>query len=513
MLMTIVAGRDEAVAGSAERTPSVPWALASLSLSMLLSSLGTSIANVGLPTLAQAFNASFQEVQWIVLAYLLAITALIVSVGRLGDITGRRRLLLTGIFLFTVASGLCGIAPTLRLLIAARAAQGLGAAIMMALTMAFVGDTVPKAKTGSAMGLLGTMSAIGTALGPSLGGVLIDGFGWPAIFVANVPLGILTFLLAHRYLPADRPASKTDRVGFDTVGTLLLALTLGAYALAMTIGHGSFGPLNTALLLTAVFGIGLFVLAEARAASPLIQLTTFGDPVLSASLAMSTLVSTVMMATLVVGPFYLSRALELDAALVGMVLSVGPLVAALTGVPAGRIADRFGADRMTIVGLIAIAAGSVILSVMPAASGIPGYIGPIAVITVGYALFQTANNTAVMTDIRPDQRGVISGVLNLSRNLGLITGASVMGAVFAVASATTDITTAHPEAVAAGMRITFAVAAALIVIALAIAFGSRALANRPSVPGTAVPTQSGRQGTRQLHISSRSPATAETRDA
>src|SRR5215203_2520645 len=135
MLKPIIAGRDEAVAGSAERTPSVRWALASLSLSMLLSSLGTSIANVGLPTLAQAFNASFQEVQWIVLVYLLAITTLIVSVGRLGDITGRRQLLLAGIVLFTVSSGLGGAAPTLWLLIAARAAQGLGAAIMMALTM------------------------------------------------------------------------------------------------------------------------------------------------------------------------------------------------------------------------------------------------------------------------------------------------------------------------------------------------------------------------------------------
>src|SRR5216117_2528204 len=145
MLKPIVAGRDEAVAGSVERTPSVRWALASLALSLLLSSLGTSSANVGLPTLAQAFNASFQEVQWVVLAYLLAITTLIVSVGRLGDIIGRRRLLLAGIVLFTAASVLCGVAPTLWLLIAARAVQGIGASIMMALTMAFVGETVPKA--------------------------------------------------------------------------------------------------------------------------------------------------------------------------------------------------------------------------------------------------------------------------------------------------------------------------------------------------------------------------------
>jgi len=425
-----------------------------------------------LPTLAQAFTASFQAVQWIVLAYLLAITTLIVSVGRLGDIVGRRRLLLGGICLFTVASLLCGVAPTLWLLIAARAAQGLGAAVMMALTVALVGETVPKTRTGSAMGLLGTMSAIGTTLGPSLGGVLIAGPGWRTIFLVNVPLGILNLLLAHRYLPVDRRGLKTDRAGFDSVGTLLLALTLAAYALAMTIGRGRFGPLNMALLLAALFGVGLFVRAETRAASPLIRLAMFRNPVLSASLAMSTLVSTVMMATLVVGPFYLSRALGLPAALVGLVLSVGPLVAALTGVPAGRIVDHLGAQRMTLVGLGGIAAGSFILSMMPARFGIPGYIAPIVVITAGYALFQAANNTAIMTDTRPDQRGVISGMLSLSRNLGLITGASVMGAVFALASATIDITTARPEAVATGMRITFAVAAALIVVALAIVAGA-----------------------------------------
>jgi predicted MFS family arabinose efflux permease len=201
----------------------------------------------------------------------------------------------------------------------------------------------------------------------------------------------------------------------------------------------------------------------------LIQLAMIRDRVLSASLATSALVSTVMMATLVVGPFYLSRTLGLDAALVGLVMSVGPLAAALTGVPVGRIADRFGAQRMTIVGLIGIAAGCFALSMTPATLGIPGYIVPMVVMTVGYALFQTANNTAVMVDIRPDQRGVISGMLNLSRNLGLVTGASVMGAVFAATS----------------MGITFAVAAILIVVALAIA-GRSARKAPPSVPSPAL---------------------------
>ena len=469
---------------NAARAPSASWALASLSLSILLTSLGTSIANVALPTIAQTFTAPFQAVQWVVLAYLLAVTTAIVSLGRLGDVIGRRRLLLAGLALFTGASVLCGVATTLWLLIGARAAQGLGAAIMMALSMALVAETVPKAKTGGAMGLLGTMSAIGTALGPSLGGVLIAGFGWRAIFLVNVPLGIITLLLAYRQLPRTS-TTKTDRAGFDTVGTLVLGLTLAAYALAMTIGRGNFGPINASLLVATALGAALFVIAEKRAASPLIRLSMFRDPILSANLLASALVSTVMMATLVVGPFYLTYALRLDAALVGFSLSVGPLVAAVTGVPAGRAADTLGAQRLTTMGLFAIAGGSFILSIMPMSSGIGGYIAPMGIITFGYALFQAANNSVVMADASAGQRGVISGMLNLSRNMGLITGASLMGAVFAFASGTTAISSARPEAVATAMRITFAVAAAMILAAIAIALGSRALGKRHPVAGQA----------------------------
>ncbi|MDO8290536.1 MAG: MFS transporter [Parvibaculum sp.] len=448
--------------------PSTRWALAALSLSMLMPSLDTSIANVGLPTLAQAFGASFQEAQWIVLAYLLAMTTLIVSAGRLGDIIGRRRLLLAGICLFTVTSLLCSIAGTLWLLVAARAAQGLGAAMMMALTVALAGETVPKEKTGSTMGLLGTMSAIGTTLGAPIGGVLIAGFGWQAIFLINVPLGIANFLLAYRYLPTDHQGQETDRVSFDKLGTMLIALTLAAYALAMTTGHGRFSQINAVLLLAAVFGLGLFVLAETRTTSPLIRLMMFRNPVLSASLIMNILVSTVMMATLVVGPFYLSHALGLQAAMIGLTLSVGPLVAALSGIPAGHFVDRIGAQRMVVVGLCAITTGSLLLFMLPLQSGIAGYVAPIATITAGYALFQTANNTTIMSNTGPDQRGAAAGLLSLSRNIGLITGAAAMGAVFALASSTADIMTAGPEAVATGMQRTFAVAAALTGIALAV---------------------------------------------
>lgn len=452
----------------------VRWGLVSLSLSMLMPSLDTSIANVALPTVADAFNASFQEVQWIVLAYLLAITTVIVTVGRLGDILGRRPLLLSGISLFGIASLLCGAAPTLPLLILARAAQGVGAAVMMTLTVALARDSVSGDRTGSAMGLLGTMSALGTTLGPPLGGILIGTLGWRAIFLVNAPLCVLNVLLAHRYLPADDHRPAAARLQFDGLGTVLLALTLAAYTLAMTVDRGRFGALNMALLLGAVVMACLFIRAEAAAPSPLIEPTMFGDPVLSAALGMSALVATVMMATLVVGPFYLSRALGLDPGWVGIVMSAGPLVAALTGVPGGRLVDRFGAPSITVFGLIVMAAGCFGLSMVATSLGIFGYVAPIVVVTAGYALFQAANNTAIMTNIAQHRRGAIAGVLNLSRNMGLITGASVMGAIFAQASPGSAVTSAGPEAVTAGMRVTFAVATVLTVLAVVVALGVRA---------------------------------------
>ena len=464
---------------AAERPLSTRWALAGLSLAMLLSSLGTSIANVALATLAEAFGASFQQVQWVVLAYLLAVTTLIVSVGRLGDVIGRRTLLMVGIGVFTAASVLCALAPSLWLLIAARAAQGLGAAVMMALSMAFVGQTVPKERTGSAMGLLGTMSAVGTALGPSLGGLLIAGFGWRAIFTLNLPLGLMAVLLIWRSLPTDRRVPQVSRTRFDIPGTVLLAVSLAAYALAMTLGRGHMGWLNGGLLGAALLGVFLFARVEAQTSSPLVQLAMFRDPGFRAGFVSSGLVATVVMATLVVGPFFLTGALGLDPARVGLVMSAGPVVAALTGVPAGRLVDRFGALSMTMVGLSMMVAGCQGLSLAGASLGVVGYVVLLAVLTSGYALFQTANNTGVLRDVRPEQRGVVSGLLNLSRNLGLITGASAMGAVFALASGSSDPGSAHPANLVVGMQATFAVAAVLTAAALVIAWVGRARSGPP----------------------------------
>jgi MFS family permease len=386
-------------------------ALAGLALSTLLASLGTSGANVALPTFARVFDASFESVQWVVLAYLIAVTTLIVVAGRLGDFVGRKRLLGSGVALFTAAALACGLAPSLGALVAGRVAQGLGAAIMISLSIASVADAVALSRVGRAMGLLGTMSAVGTALGPSLGGFLLAGPGWRSLFIVNVPLGVAAWWLALA-LP-ERPRQEATSL-------------------------------------------------------PLLPPSLFTNRDLGASLISNALVACVMMSTLIVGPFYLTRALALAPAAMGLVMTVGPVLTALTGLPAGRLVDAHGAYRVTLAGLASMAAGGVLLAVVPASTGIAGYVAPIALLTMGYAVFQAGNNTAVVGSASSDERGVIAGVLSLSRNLGLIAGASLMGAVFAWTTGASSITTALPEAVARGMHATFGLAVVLVGIAFTL---------------------------------------------
>lgn len=475
--------RTTAVSPVSSTSTTSKWALLSLALTMLLSALGTSIANVGLPTLTGAFSASFHDVQWVVLAYLLAITTSIVSLGRLGDLIGRRRLLLAGLTLFIVASLACAVAPTLWLLVITRVFQGLGAAAMMALSMAMVGEAVAKEQTGSAMGLLGTMSATGTALGPSLGGLLIARYGWPAMFLINLPLGLIALFLVWRLLPADRLSGALGRARFDLAGTILLALALMAYAMAMTPERGHFGTIS-ALLLIAAFALAwLFQAVEARADSPLVRLALLRRPELAGGFASSALVTSVVMATLVVGPFYLSDAFALDAVKVGLLMSSGPIVAAVVGVPAGRLVDHLGAGRMVIAALLGMLIGALLLASIPARFGVVGYIAPLMFVTAGYALFQAANNTAVMVAIAGDQRGLVSGLLNLSRNLGLITGASMMAAVFAWgrAGASPDISAA--QTAERGLHLSFALASTLITAALLLVLWCRRQPRSFSIAG------------------------------
>lgn len=447
------------------RSESVTARLGVLSLAMLLSSLATSSANVALPALMADFHSSFAGVQWVVLAYLLAITALIVSAGRLGDLMGRKRLFLFGTGIFSLASLGCAVAPTLGVLIAVRVAQGTGAAVLMALTMAMATSAVAKEQTGRSVGLLGTMSAVGTALGPTLGGILIEEHGWRAIFAINLPLGALVLALAAVTLSSDLPRLKTAPVVFDVKGTLLLALALTSLALSLTGGAGSTIAMKIVLAGMAIASVFAFIFTEARADSPLIPLPLFQSPGLSGGLAASVLATSVVMATLVVGPFYLAAGLGLNSSQTGLVMSCGPLVAALAGMPSGWLVDRVGGAKTKKAGLLAMLTGSIAMALIAPEYGVAGYVGTLAVITAGYALFQTANNSSMMGTADASQRGLLSGLIHLSRNIGLIVGTSVMGAVFAYASGQLA---ANGTAATDGLEAVFLASALVVALALLV---------------------------------------------
>jgi len=464
-----------------ERPPSVPAgrpALAALALCALLPALGSSIANVALPALVQALGARFESVQWVVLAYLLASTTLVVSAGRLGDLFGRRRLLLGSIVLFGLGAGLAAGAPGLWSLVAARALQGAGAAGMMALGLALVAATVPAARSGQAMGLLATLSAFGTALGPALGGLLLAAASWRALFLLQLPLALLALALAWRFLPADAPQRTAAR--FDALGALALAFSLAAYALALS--QGGIWGLRVPLLGLAALGLALFVGVQRRTAHPLVDLAQLRAPRLRAQLAATLLVAAVLMTTLVIGPFHLAQGLGLGAALLGWAMAVGPACVALAGWPAGRAVDRWGAARVGRVGLLGMLAGCGGLALAPLHWGLMGYLGPLMLLTSSYALFQAATPSAVLAGVAPAQRGLVSGLLNLARNLGLVSGAALMGAVFAHALPAGGLGAASGAAVAAGLHQCFGLACGLLLLALGLDWRA-ALRCSPGVSG------------------------------
>ena len=444
-------------------------AIAALAVSMLLSSLAVSVVSVALPALSAALAATLDGAQWIVLAYLLATTIAIVPAGYLGDVFGRKRVLLGGLLIFTAASLACASATELAALVAARAVQGIGAAAMLALTMSLVRSTVAKENVGVSMGLLGTMSAVGTALGPSFGGVLIGGFGWQAAFLALVALGLAGLALTWRFVPEDTAKTRDGRPAFDLTGLLLLGVVLTMFSLAMT--AGAHAPASTQWFTFAAIAVGVLVFAvvELRAAVPAVDVRRFRDPAFSASLLMNALVSTVMMTTLVVGPFELTVGLGLDTVKAGLVMSVGPAMAMLTGVPAGRLSDRFGSQAAILAGLALMTAGVLGLAFLPAVLGVPGYVVGLVFLAPGYQMFQAANNSAVMGRAAAAQQGVTSSLLNLSRNLGLIIGASLMGSLFARAGGAAGTAAGDSAVTGSAATLTFATAGGLVMVAALIA--------------------------------------------
>lgn len=447
--------------------------LAALAGAMLLASLGMSIVTVALPTLVEAFSASVPAVQWVLLAYLMAITVTIVLAGRLADVFGHRPILLIGLALFVGASLVCAMATGLGMLIVGRALQGVGGATLMALPIAIARQAVPTQRLGAAMGMLGTMSAIGTALGPSLGGLLIAGPGWRATFVLLAGLGLMVLALAHRVVPAASQLHHRVPGALDGWGALALTSFLLFYAFA-TVGGDAGATLGPGLSgVLAMAALVVFVVVELRASSPLVPIASLRDPATSASLVMNLLVAAVMMSTLVVGPFFLSYGLKLDAVQTGLVMAVGPVASALAGIPSGRLTDRFGAHGMLIAGLIQASIGLLCLAGLPRLFGVAGYVVALMVLTPGYQLFLAANNTAVMLGAATAQRGMLSGLLGLSRHLGFMTGASILPSLFAALLGEGGLHANGSDGVGQAFSLTFLVAAGLGVLAIGVALIGR----------------------------------------
>lgn len=440
---------------------------------VLLASMGTSIATVALPALAVDFDVPVTSVQLVILAYLLSVTVTIVSAGRLGDLKGRRFVLLVGLGLFAISSLLCSIAPNLNILVLGRVLQGVGGAILMSLPVAILRDIVAEEKTGFAMGLIGSMSAVGTALGPSLGGVLVVSTGWRSMFVILAVGAFVAFAGVLSMLPRDQKSKQMEKVKIDYAGIWVLAITLLAYAALMSDGLGAEPLMRLGLAVFTLMGVMAFLRLERNKPSALIDLEMLKDKVIASSLMGSLIVSNIMMATLVIGPFYLIYALHLNEAVAGMVMAVGPIVAALSGVPAGKVVDRFGGQVALLWGLGQTLVGLLCLSLLPGLFGVSGYVVSLVLLTPGFQLFMASNNATVMLAAKETQRGMVAGVLGLSRNLGFMLGASLMGSLFAWVVGQGEVATAPVKDIAHGFSVTFQVAAGLIGVTLAILFFSR----------------------------------------
>ncbi|MDR2310338.1 MAG: MFS transporter [Brucellaceae bacterium] len=442
-------------------------AIIALSGAMLLASMAVSITSVALPALSRAMEAPVSAVQWVVLIYLLSVTITIVLAGRCADLFGHRFILLSGLTIFTGSSLLCAIAPNLTTLIIARAIQGIGGAILMALPISVIRGMISSERTGSAMGLLASMSAVGTALGPALGGLLISGFGWRSAFILLAVSGFIILVLAIRAIPASAPIAKTSQT-LDVSGALLLALMLLLYAL-MTSGQQNTISQNLAVTIPAtLLALIFFIIVEIRAPSPLVPLSVLRNTAISASLLTNWLISSVMMAMLVVGPLFLSFGLLLGEAQTGLVVAVGPVVAALAGIPAGRLTDRFGAKCILATGLSAMIVALICMACLPVHIGVTGYIVSLIILTPCFQLFLTGNNTAIINAAPEDQRGIISGLMGLSRNLGFMTGASVMATIFISSLGQPDLVHATVSSVGSAFTVTLLTAAGLALISLII---------------------------------------------
>ncbi|MCC6350333.1 MAG: MFS transporter [Candidatus Eisenbacteria bacterium] len=400
-----------------------------IALGVVMAALDAMVVNIALPTLQRRFAVPFTTIEWVVLAYTVTITGLMLSAGRLADLRGRRGVYATGLVLFTLASLLCGLSPSVHVLIAARVLQGVGGALVSANGSALLVSAFPLEERGRALGAFGAMVGVGLALGAPLGGLMIAHGSWRWIFLVNAPLGALALALLFARVPADRPAPAAPPL--DLVAAALWCGALASLMLALSRGPES-GWAATAvvgLFIAAGLLLVLFSAAEARSSHPMLPLKILFGP-LGAAVSLTLIGQAVTVSVGLQVPLYLEEVLGYDAQRTGLWVAILPLAALLLAPAAGQLADRFGARLLTAIGMGATAAGLAVLAGLRTTMAWPLPVG-LLLVGAGQGLFSVPNASALLSLVPHEQLGIASGLQGTTRNLGLSGGAAFVGAALA----------------------------------------------------------------------------------
>lgn len=466
------------------------WALAAVGSGVLLSTIDGSIVNISLGTLVSAFDSNLNVVEWVVLAYLLTITCLLLLMGRLGDMFGKRRVYTVGFVLFTVASVLCGLAPTIGALIGFRALQAIGAAMIQSVGPALLVTAFPPKERGTALGAIGSFVALGILIGPALGGLLLRYVGWQSIFFVNIPVGIVGIWLTLRSVAPDKLASQGQT--FDLVGAGLLMAALFGLLLALTEGPiwGWADPRVLGLLVLFLAAAVGFVVWELRSRHPMINLAMFRSGPFSLNLLAGLILFLGLSFNLLLTPLFLQFVYGFDLQTTGLSLMALPIVLSLVSPLSGRLSDRIGPRILTVSGLLITAVALLGISVTRETTPLWQMIGFLMLLGAGVGLFQSPNNSTVLGNAPPEALGVASGLLAVVRTLGQTAGIAVAGAiltsqVLAMAGPIDPVTAAPPAVLADSIGVAMRVSAGIALLAIIPSAASSWVAGRRTVPAQA----------------------------
>jgi EmrB/QacA subfamily drug resistance transporter len=414
-----------------EDTPYRWWVLVAVATGSFMSGLDSSVSNTVLPVISGALNADVASVQWVVLIYLLVVSALLLSAGRLGDMRGHRGVYLSGFGLFIVSSAACAAAPSVGWLVAARGLQAIGAALLASNSPAILTGVFPESRRGRVLGLQGMAVYLGLLIGPALGGLLTTAFGWPSVFLINVPVGLVGVLLSWRFVPRDAPrAASGERFDLAGAGAFAFGLVLFILGLNQAPVWGWTSPLLLGCLAVSIASLATFVWIERRTPGPMLDLNVFKHRLFTAGVTSATLTYVATFAMGFLLPFYLIQARGLSPAQAGLVLTAVPILMPVLAAVSGALSDRIGSRLPATAGMLTIAVSLLLLSRIDLDTPMTFVVGGLVLMGMGSGMFSSPNTSAVLGAAPREQRGVASGVVATARNLGMVVGLAIGGAIF-----------------------------------------------------------------------------------